>query len=84
MAIKRALPWLPLVVVAYVCAFALLAATLSTGLPLGIAYGVWTAAGVALTAVAGKLLFDERFTWVMAVGVGLIVAGVLLVEAGAH
>lgn len=51
-------------------------------MPLSVAYGVWTAAGVALTAILGKYLFKEPFTWVMALGVALIMGGVLLVEMG--
>jgi small multidrug resistance pump len=50
---------------------------------IGIAYGVWAAAGVALTAVAGKVLFAEPLTRVTGAGIGCIIAGVLLVELGA-
>ena len=56
---------------------------LSEGLGLGVAYGIWAAAGVALTAVASRLLFDEPLTPLMGVGIGLIAGGVLLVELGA-
>jgi small multidrug resistance pump len=48
-------------------------------MPLGIAYGVWSAVGVVLTAILGRLLFQEPFTWVSALGVALITGGVLLV-----
>jgi small multidrug resistance pump len=53
-------------------------------MPLGVAYGIWTAAGVALTAVFGRVIFKQRFTWVMALGIALIMGGVLLIEVGAH
>jgi small multidrug resistance pump len=57
---------------------------LSLGMPVGIAYGVWTACGVALVAVIARFLFAEPLTWVMVAGIGLIVAGVLTIEmAGA-
>ncbi|MEB4616485.1 SMR family transporter, partial [Leucobacter sp. M11] len=46
-------------------------------------YGVWSAAGVALTALLGSLLFSEPFSWVMAAGIALIVGGVVLVQSGA-
>ena len=53
-------------------------------MPVGIAYGVWTACGVALVAVIARYLFSEPLTWVMVLGIGLIVAGVLTIEmAGA-
>ncbi|OKH61434.1 cation transporter [Mycobacterium sp. SWH-M1] len=71
------------VVIGYVIAFTLLSASLQHGMPLGIAYGIWAAAGVALTAAASRVLFREPLTPTMLAGMGLIVAGVLLVELGA-
>ncbi|VWX50692.1 Nicotine metabolites export pump subunit NepA [Micrococcus luteus] len=71
------------VVIGYLGAFFFLAQVLSLGLGIGVAYGIWAASGVALTAVASKFLFNEPFTWVMAAGIALIIGGVLLVELGA-
>jgi small multidrug resistance pump len=73
----------PLVVVGYLLAFTLLWASLRQGMPLGIAYGIWAAAGVALTADASRRLFGEPLTRKMMGGIALIVVGVLLVEIGA-
>lgn len=73
-----------IVVVAYLVAFTLLWASLRQGMPLGIAYGIWAAAGVALTAMASRWLFREPLTPKMIGGMTLIVVGVLLVEFGAH
>ncbi|UXA20381.1 multidrug efflux SMR transporter [Mycobacterium sp. SMC-4] len=70
------------VVVGYLSAFTLLAASLRHGMPLGVAYGIWTAAGVALTAVAARALFGEALTARMIGGIALIAVGVLLVEVG--
>ena len=75
--------WYAVVAVGYLTAFSLLALTLGEGMALGVAYGVWAAAGVALTAVASAILFKERLTFVMGVGILLIIAGVLLIELGA-
>lgn len=75
--------WYVGVVVGYVIAFTLLAVTLANGLPLGVAYGIWAAAGVALTALLSKVLFNEPLTRVMIFGIVLIIAGVLLIEIGA-
>src|SRR5699024_3847352 len=66
----------------YLISFAFLAATLSAGMPLGIAYGVWIASGIVLTALLSKLLFDEALTVLMSAGMALIVGGVLLIELG--
>ena len=71
--------WYAAVAVLYAGAFGLLALVLAAGMPLGIAYGVWSAVGVVLTAILGRLLFQEPFTWVGALGVALITGGVLLV-----
>lgn len=75
--------WFIAVGVGYLAAFGFLSLTLSNGMGLGVAYGIWAASGVALTAILGKLFFDEPFTWLMAAGVALVVGGVLLVELGA-
>jgi small multidrug resistance pump len=70
------------VVIGYVVAFSLLAVALTLGVPIGVAYGIWAATGVALTAVLGRVLFREPLTRLMLAGIGLIIVGVLLVELG--
>jgi small multidrug resistance pump len=78
-------PWLYAVTaVGYVASFFALVRLLQSGLPLGVVYGIWSALGVAATAGLSSILFDEAFTAVMVVGLGLIVGGVMLVEAGSH
>ena len=66
----------------YIVSFSLLSLTLRTGFPLGVAYGIWAATGVALTAIAGRVLFQERLTKLMVAGIGLIIVGVLFIEVG--
>lgn len=68
----------------FVAAFVLLGAVLRRGMPIGVAYGVWAALGVALTSVLSAALFDEPFTGLMAAGIALIMGGVLLVELGSR
>jgi small multidrug resistance pump len=75
--------WYGGVAVGYLVAFVMLTLTLANGLPLGIAYGIWAAAGVALTAIISKFLFNEPLTWLMGLGIVLIMGGVLLIEIGA-
>jgi small multidrug resistance pump len=76
--------WIAPVVTGYLASFYLLWLSLSLGMPVGIAYGIWTACGVAMVAVVARFLFQEPLTWVMALGITLIVAGVLTIEmAGA-
>lgn len=77
--------WIPVIVVGYVLAFSLLGAVLALGMPVGVAYGVWAAAGVAITAIMGRVIFKDHFSVVMAIGVALIAVGVVLIEfGGAH
>jgi small multidrug resistance pump len=79
---KRA--WIAPVILGYLASFYLLWVSLALGMPVGIAYGVWTACGVALVALIARVLFKEPLTWVMVLGIALIVAGVLTIEtAGA-
>lgn len=73
--------WIAPVVIGYPAAFTLLWLTLSLGMPVGIAYGIWTACGVALVAVIARFLFAEPLTPTMLFGIGLIVAGVLTIES---
>ena len=70
--------------IGYALAFVLLSLTLRAGMPLGVAYGLWGALGVALTALLSMLVFGEPLTRTMVAGIALIMAGVLLVEIGAQ
>ena len=72
------------VVVGYVLAFALLSQALTRGMGIGVAYGVWAAAGVALVATVGAVFLGEGMTWVQVGGIALVIAGVLALELGAQ
>lgn len=75
--------WLLPVAAGYVLSFVLLWLALSLGMPVGVAYGVWTACGVALVAIVAKVMFGDPLTWQMGLGIALIMAGVLTIELGA-
>lgn len=70
------------VAVGYVAAFGCMTQALDGGIGLGVAYGIWAATGVALTALASKVLFGEPLTPLMLFGIALIVGGVLVIELG--
>lgn len=74
--------WYAVVVAGYLASFVLLARALEEGLGIGVAYGIWTAAGVAATALLSHRLFGEPLTRTMVLGMALVVAGVVLLEAG--
>jgi small multidrug resistance pump len=76
--------WLVVVVAGYVGSFVLLTMVLRTGMPIGVAYGIWGACGTAATAVLAAVIYGDPFTWPIVAGIGLIIAGVLLVEFGSH
>jgi len=76
--------WLIPVAIGYTSSLWLLSIVLDRGMPVGVAYGIWSAIGVVLTAVLGTVLFGELLGPVQIVGVGVIVVGVLLVELGSH
>jgi small multidrug resistance pump len=76
--------WLILVVIGYSGSLWLLSIVLDRGMPVGVAYGIWSAIGVVATAVLGTVLFGELLGPVQIIGVGVIVVGVLLVELGSH
>lgn len=76
--------WLILVAIGYSGSLWLLSIVLDRGMPVGVAYWIWSAIGVVLTAVLGTVLFGELLGPVQIVGVGVIVVGVLLVELGSH
>ena len=67
-----------IVLTGYSVAFYFLSLTLRT-LPVGIAYAVWSGAGVALIALIGWLFLEQRLDMPAIFGMLLIVAGVLTI-----
>jgi len=76
--------WYVITIAGYIGSFLLLGLVLRAGMPLGVAYGIWSACGVALTALGGRVLFGDPLTRIMLAGMALIVAGVLLVQVGSE
>ncbi|KAF0845167.1 DMT family transporter [Nocardia caishijiensis] len=73
------------VVIGYGAAFFFLAQVLKRGMGIGVAYGIWSAVGVAAIALIGVLFLGERLTLVQVGGIGLVILGVLALElGGAH
>lgn len=79
---KAATGWYVVVGAGYVAAFSFLSLALGAGMPLGVAYGIWSAVGVALTAIFSRVFFRESLTGLMVLGIVLIMGGVLLIELG--
>ena len=68
-----------LVVAGYAIAFYFLSLTLKT-IPIGIAYAIWSGAGIVLISIAGWVFFNQKIDVWGAVGIGLIIAGVFVVN----
>jgi small multidrug resistance pump len=70
------------VVVGYGASFVLLSWILRTGLAIGIVYAIWSAFGVTLVTILGILMFDDHVSRLSAVGIAIVVIGVVLVQVG--
>jgi small multidrug resistance pump len=64
----------------YGLSFYLLSHALKT-LPLGIAYALWGGVGIVLTLIISVTVFKQPLDWQAITGVGLIVAGVVMINA---
>ncbi len=63
--------------VCYVAAFYFLSLVLRT-IPIGIAYAIWSGLGIVLITVIGYVRFRQALDPPAAIGVGLIIAGVVI------
>jgi len=67
------------VLVGYSAAFYFLSLTLDT-IPIGVAYAVWSGVGVATITLVSFVLYDEKIDAAGLIGIGLIVAGVVVLR----
>ena len=67
------------VVLGYGAAFYFLSLTLKT-IPVGMAYAIWSGAGIVLVSLIAWLVFKQSLDLPAIVGMGLIVAGVLVIQ----
>lgn len=71
--------WAVLTAVAYAGSFWLLGLTLK-GMSLGVAYAIWAGVGTVLTVLVGLFIFKERPDFPALLGMGLIIAGVAVMN----
>ncbi len=68
----------------YGVAFALLAQTLRS-IPVGVAYALWAGLGTAAIVAIGAVFLGEPLTATKVAGIGLVIAGVVVLNlGGAH
>lgn len=70
------------VLVGYGASFVLLSLILRTGVAIGILYAIWSAFGIAFVTVLGMWIFDDRISRMSAIGIMIVIVGVVLVEVG--
>ena len=67
------------VIICYAISFYCLSLTLKT-IPVGVAYAIWSGVGIALIALVGWFLFNQSLDAAAIVGMGLIIAGVMVIK----
>jgi small multidrug resistance pump len=67
------------VVIGYGVAFYCLSQTLKT-IPVGVAYAIWSGLGTVLIALVGLVFYKQRLDAAAMAGMGLIIAGVLVMN----
>lgn len=68
-----------IVAVGYAVAFYFLSLVLKT-VPVGVAYAIWSGVGIVLIALIGSLFMKQPLDPGAIAGIGLIVAGVLVIQ----
>ncbi len=68
-----------IVAIGYGIAFYFLSLVLKT-VPMGVAYAIWSGVGIVLIAAIGWLLMKQPLDFPALLGIGLIVAGVAVIQ----
>lgn len=66
-------------VVGYLVAFYFLSLALKT-IPTGVAYAIWSGVGIVLISMTGWVVFKQRLDAPALFGIGLIAAGVIVIN----
>ena len=70
---------LALVIVGYVISFWMLILVMRS-LPVGIVYAIWSGLGIVLVSIAALFLYGQRLDLPALLGIGLIIAGVVVIN----
>ena len=66
-------------IVGYAVSFYALSYTLSV-FKLGITYAIWSGVGMVLITILGWLIYGQKMDWAGLLGIGLIIAGVIVIQ----
>lgn len=50
------------------------------GIPIGIAYAIWSAAGIVIISLVGYFVYKQTLDLPAIIGIGLIVVGVVVIN----
>lgn len=65
----------------YGISFYLLALALK-GIPLGMAYAIWSGVGIVVLSIIGFFVYQQTLSYLHLTGIGLIALGVVLLKIG--
>ncbi|SDH53416.1 SMR family transporter [Alloyangia pacifica] len=68
-----------IVVISYAAAFYLLSIVLRA-MPVGLAYAMWSGLGIVFISLIGLVAFGQKLDLAAVLGMGLIVAGILVIH----
>lgn len=68
-----------IVIIGYAAAFYFLSLTLRT-IPVGVAYAIWSGAGIVLISIIGALFFRQSLDTPAVLGMALIILGVIVIQ----
>jgi small multidrug resistance pump len=68
------------VVAGYAVSFYCLSLALRS-IPVGVAYAIWSGVGIVLISAIGWVLFRQRLDAAALIGIGLIIAGVVVIQS---
>ncbi|WP_024873479.1 DMT family transporter [Tolumonas lignilytica] len=68
-----------LVILGYGISFYCLSLTLKS-IPVGVVYAIWSGMGISLITIVGWMMFGERLNIPTLLGIGLIFAGVMVIN----
>ena len=77
---RKIWPWAVVMMISFGLSLYLLSLTLDT-LPVGVVYAIWTGAGLVLTTIVGRVVFRQVMDRPALIGMGLILSGVVVMQA---
>ena len=73
----------PLPLILVICGYGLdfwMLTLVVRSIPVGIAYAIWAGLGIVLVSIAAAFLYDQKLDLPALLGMGLIVAGVVVIQ----